>query len=319
MKKKLLTLLFFLVFGAIQARVFASFENLGIGARVPGMAGAFTGSADDINALYYNPAGLAYIENIQFEASACGYYLGLSAVPLDGFLAVARNFGEGGSFAFGYLDRWVSDLYRESNFSLSYAKLFYAKFSAGISVKYMHKQYKIEYDMQDYTVPDPVFLKGNSSSALSLDLGILYKPFNNLSIGIFGGDINRPDIGILENEFLPVLFKAGISANVGENKDYMLNADLGLRDEDIDFSFGFEKWFSLEGKEVGFGQPVSGQNFALRSGLSIGTSNLKNLSFGFGYRPQDMGVEIDYAFIYPFSGILSIYGTHRFAVKLCIQ
>ena len=40
---------------------FAHFNNMGVGARGCGMANAFTGIADDVYTIYYNPAGLVRI------------------------------------------------------------------------------------------------------------------------------------------------------------------------------------------------------------------------------------------------------------------
>jgi len=48
----------------------AQFLKLGIGARPAALGESFTGVADDINSLYWNPAGLAEIQ--QFEASVSG-------------------------------------------------------------------------------------------------------------------------------------------------------------------------------------------------------------------------------------------------------
>ena len=38
--------------------------NIGAGARANAMASAFTAIADDITAIYYNPAGLSLVNNI---------------------------------------------------------------------------------------------------------------------------------------------------------------------------------------------------------------------------------------------------------------
>ena len=47
----------------------ASFLDIGVGARALGMGGAYTALADDANALYWNPAGLAKLEKREFTAS----------------------------------------------------------------------------------------------------------------------------------------------------------------------------------------------------------------------------------------------------------
>ncbi len=56
--------------------------NLGMGARALGMGGAFVAVADDGTAIYYNPAGLAFVEDNNFtalfsNAFGAGSYLGL--------------------------------------------------------------------------------------------------------------------------------------------------------------------------------------------------------------------------------------------------
>lgn len=56
--RTLLALTFFVPLSA-AAQESASFLKLGVGARAMGMGGAYTAVADDVNAMYWNPAGLA--------------------------------------------------------------------------------------------------------------------------------------------------------------------------------------------------------------------------------------------------------------------
>src|SRR5438045_3246800 len=42
----------------------AVFEKIGVGARAAGMGGAYSALADDISALYWNPAGIARLKGI---------------------------------------------------------------------------------------------------------------------------------------------------------------------------------------------------------------------------------------------------------------
>ena len=46
----------------------AAFLKIDAGSRPMGMGGAFTGLADDINTLFWNPAGLASIQDQEFSA-----------------------------------------------------------------------------------------------------------------------------------------------------------------------------------------------------------------------------------------------------------
>jgi hypothetical protein len=52
--------------GAVET---ASFLNVGVGARGLAMGGAYTALADDANAIYWNPAGLAQVVDHEFQVS----------------------------------------------------------------------------------------------------------------------------------------------------------------------------------------------------------------------------------------------------------
>jgi len=45
----------------------AAFLEIGVGARAMAMGGSYVAVANDPTALYYNPAGIVWIENIQIE------------------------------------------------------------------------------------------------------------------------------------------------------------------------------------------------------------------------------------------------------------
>lgn len=83
-----LTLAALLVFGSqgSWAAETASFLNVGVGGRALGMGGAYTALADDVNALYWNPAGLSTLEKREFTASHAEMF---ESTRLD-FLAYAH-------------------------------------------------------------------------------------------------------------------------------------------------------------------------------------------------------------------------------------
>ncbi|RME27224.1 MAG: hypothetical protein D6800_05360, partial [Candidatus Zixiibacteriota bacterium] len=66
-----------------------SFLKINLGARPVAMGGAFTGLADDINALYYNPAGLALLEDDQYVAGYNNYFVDMQS----GFVGYAKKQG----------------------------------------------------------------------------------------------------------------------------------------------------------------------------------------------------------------------------------
>jgi len=62
------------------------FLKINIGARSCGMAGAFTGLADDESALYYNPSGIAFLEGKRFIFEYHNYFADLQS----GFVGFIR-------------------------------------------------------------------------------------------------------------------------------------------------------------------------------------------------------------------------------------
>jgi len=61
---------------------------------------------------------------------------------------------------------------------------------------------------------------------------------------------------------------------------------------------GAERWFT--------------KGFAVRGGLGFGQRQYQLTSIGFGYRWDVM--QIDYAMIYPLTGIKGTFGTHQFSM-----
>ena len=61
--------IFFSIFFIFMAKLHASFEDTNTGARAAAMGGAFTAIADDVYAVYYNPAGLYQLGRKEFSAS----------------------------------------------------------------------------------------------------------------------------------------------------------------------------------------------------------------------------------------------------------
>ena len=68
MKCSRVTLLLSFIAVLLMPRVWADFNDIGLGARPIGMSNAFTAVADDVYAIYYNPAGLAFLNRAQFSA-----------------------------------------------------------------------------------------------------------------------------------------------------------------------------------------------------------------------------------------------------------
>ncbi len=158
--------------------------DIGMGARALGMGGAFVAIADDANAIYYNPAGLTYVEghnvtSLYSSLLGAGNYLGagyaqtnlgVGVVSLMSTVTERDEYGNPGA-SFGY---------RENGLMGGYAGKF-GMFSLGAALKL-------------YSQAAP----GNSGFGVTADVGALtdLPPIQGLPMaGIRVGAVARNFIG----------------------------------------------------------------------------------------------------------------------------
>ena len=71
-----------------------NFQKIGMGARAAGMGNAFTGVADDVTAVFWNPAGLILAKGTQFNFTEGVWLQGVS----DEYFAFSQNIDQDGAF-----------------------------------------------------------------------------------------------------------------------------------------------------------------------------------------------------------------------------
>ena len=279
---------------------FGDFEDLGVGARPIGMGSAFVGLVDDVHSLYYNPAGLSQLTNIEFTSGYGRLYWGLDDGSNLGnvFIGYAHPLKKLGGIGVGWLSLGLKGFYREDTFIFSYGNKLYRSLSAGLNFKILSKRY----DKYEYMKSDPLFQKkGYSRIGFSSDLGLLYNLTANIFSGLSITDIIQPNMNLGDKrDRLPLGVRIGIAYR---DKINLINLalDAVYKDREFNISAGAEKW--LSGKSVG-----------VRGGIDIGSDGFK--SFSLGGSCQVSQFEIDYAFIYPLFGLSGTYGSHRFSVTL---
>ena len=166
----------------------------GAGARTMSLGNTFTGMADDLNAVFYNPAGIAHLNGL--------HLLGLNSkrlIDLDAstFLS-AWSFGDAGTMAFGTTALAVPSIplagydpvadeyyvageasYEERVWVLSYAKALSRDLSTGANLKYY--KYGFDAGVAGYS--------STSAMGFDLDIGLLWKLDRQLSLGLAWQDV----------------------------------------------------------------------------------------------------------------------------------
>lgn len=264
----------------------AVFLKLGQGARANAMGESFVAVADDINALYWNPAGIAgikerqatfmysdWLEEIKYNYLAYVYPIQI----LGGIMGGAITLLDSGSIPKYGVDTANNPINLNTTFdgkdialAVSYAKEMVKDCSLGATVKYI--QMKID---------------GQKSTGFGLDVGCLYKPqIENLTLGVvmqnFGPKLKA---FVREKDALPLNFKVGGAYKLLD-KAMTVSLDVNFpSDNDTNFNLGAEYWV----KEI----------VAIRAGYKTLTKDeLKSsdLTFGAGFRLPGTGIGLDYAY-----------------------
>jgi tetratricopeptide (TPR) repeat protein len=307
---------------AVPAR--AAFDDLGAGARAPGMGNAFTAIADDVYAIYYNPAGLALLDRPTLAASHTQHLAGLSdgsglntsflgyAHPLKwdrGTVAAGvQNFSLDGSF------------YNEQAYYLSYARevpmsLELYDLYWGLNVKNLRRSFgslpEATNAMSGLTATgqaDPVLSGKRSVNVFDADLGLLYKIGKGYTAGLELMHLATPNVAFspTDTDKLPLRTKLALGyssmlSNIAAQYE-TANGPTGTRDHRL--TMAAERWFPW--LLVG--------NIGARAALSVGSRDFRQASAGLSYRTGRIGV--DYGFILPINSIASTYGTHRLSFSI---
>ncbi|MFC1554630.1 tetratricopeptide repeat protein [candidate division KSB1 bacterium] len=240
------------------------------GARPLGMGGAFSAVANDANSIYWNPAGLVFLQRQEITSMLSDLYgLGLS----NNYLGYVMPAGDNHAFGVDWMHLGMDDNelgYRQDNFNLAYSlKLPWLNASLGSKVKML--------DM-DITLDGTSYGKSNG---FGFDFGLLVNPFNNLRLAFVGQDVGGTSVTYdndITEEILPQKFRFGAAYNLYE--DLLLAVDIDDR-----VHFGAEYWL--------FG------TFALRGGLQKDLKKINNYDRSFiysaGFSARYRFIQIDYA------------------------
>ncbi|MBN1596641.1 hypothetical protein JW933_12005, partial [candidate division FCPU426 bacterium] len=293
----------------------AYFQDAAYGARPAGMGEAFVSVADDINAVLFNPAGLAQLPGVEVMGMYAGLYSELDTRLYTGekdssgyhFLAAASPWPliQGGLFA--YWLRYASLLYAENTFALGYGRRLLpvkvwpqgVALDGGISIKLL--QWSVaanEYTSDNWLFPE------RQKIGVSLDLGLRAVLFDDFYLGFAVDNIIPPDMGLTVREYVPSVFRLGVAYHLrfpgAYIEDFLTQCEMTARDNIYTAKLGMESWLIR-------------RIFALRAGIST-DSVTSGLSLRYGLPGRPLAVQLDYAFSYPFY-LADTWGSHRLSLS----
>jgi tetratricopeptide (TPR) repeat protein len=264
-----------------------SLFKLGFGARAIGMGQAYTALADDPTAVFWNPAGLEYVNRQNLTL----FHTNLIEGALYDFIGYAAPTLNMGSFGFALGRIGVGDIKQIDHLNTEFG----SSFSREIYIAYASYAKKILWDI---TAGVSAHFRRRAWSGLQgegeladngfgLDIGLMYRPthfsstlLQNWSVGLNLKNILKPKIneGIASDE-LPLTVRLGLMRRLtfGDRTNIvnlLLDADYSER-RDLLLHLGAE----YEYKELGM--------------LRIGYNGDR---FNFGAGVQYQFVQLDYAF-----------------------
>ena len=264
----------------------ASFLKLGSGARATGLGGAFTAVSDDINALSYNPAGLANLKRSEIGftraelVEGVSYnFLGYSRPAAKGTIGLGINYLSQTSIEGRDANREAAGKFGASDtaINLAYGRSLTARTGLGINFKYITSR------IADET--------GNS---WAVDAGWQYKtPVKGLGLGFAVQNLGPKMKFIDEGSSLPLTARAGMGYAVLDNILLSFDVDRQINEKKTVFSFGSEyAVFNSFSMRAGY----------LKNTVSGGNSLADSGGFKAGFGLKLRGFNLDYA-VTPFGDI----------------
>ena len=210
------------------------FLQLGVGARPSAMGEVFAGVADDVNSIYWNPAGLAGLERREATLThalwldGITYSNGACALPLrKGTIGAAFNvLNTGGIQKVDNTGLRLSENYNllDAMGIFSYARK-WDHLALGANIKYISSRIEEE-----------------TAHSYAADLGALYgglRPWGRkLGLGLSVQNLGTKPKYVSEKSSLPVLVRAGAALQLF--KSLLIASDLNYIEKNINIHYGAE-------------------------------------------------------------------------------
>ena len=283
----------------------ADFLKIAPGARPVGMGEAFTGVADDVHSIYWNPAGLATMTQPELTAMHMQWF---QSIQYE-FAAFAYPTQNHGTWGFAVTDLHTDNIDARTEDTDAAA----GQFSA------IEGAYYVSY--ADH-VTDRLSLGGNAkfirqtidtsvANAYAADGGALYDTgWNGIRLGTSLQNVGTQVKFVNESDPLPLMLRTGASISMNQTNApaYLRNL---LLDSDIIVPRDHQVGLALGGEYTG--HMVDGLGYNIRSGyntLNTDVGGLSGVSVGAGLNFHQ--VSFDFAWV-PFG---DLGNTYRYAIRI---
>ena len=261
----------------------AQFLKIGPGARPAGMGEAFTGVADDIHSIYWNPAGLGMLKVPELTGMHMQYF---QSIQYE-FAAFAYPTSNLGTMAFAVTNLHTDDIDRrtedtdaaigqfgssDSAYWLGYGKELNSRLSLGANLKWIHQT-----------------LDSVVSNAYAGDGGILYNTdWHEVRLGATVQNLGSKVKFVNESDPLPLTYRFGGSAPL-LSRHLLVSSDLIIpRDHQVGMAFGTEYKGRIS-KDFGYAMRAgyrTDSDVDGFSGISIGSGlDVGRAAFDFAWVP----------------------------------
>lgn len=268
----------------------AQFLKIGVGARATAMGEAFVPVADDASALYWNPAGLPWIDQNQISLNHASWpaeigheFVGtvFTYGSIPGTFGVSANILQMKpmNVTTSFKPNGTGDTFDAGDLSLNftYARYLTNKFSFGGTLKWIHSGIEEEF-----------------SEGVAMDFGTLYDTgFRAIKVGMTISNLG-PNMKFIEQDYpLPTIFKVGLAMPAIQSEEHRL---LSAAEFNHPSDAAERANLGLEYVYLGFSQNFE---LALRGGYMLNRDE-ESFAGGFGVRfptSKVTSAQVDYAFV----------------------
>ena len=299
-------LLTLIISSTVYSQTTYDFLRVDMSARAGALGGSFVSNNDDVDVLFYNPAGIASLQNSPVSLSFVKHLLDINLFSLA-YSTEFENIGRFGA-ALKYINYGTFDAADEFGnrtgefnagefaFLIGYAGEFEENFYYGINAKVIYSN-----------------IAENSSSAIATDIGLQYViPSQQINIAASVLNLGSQISSYIDTkEDLPVDVSIGISKRL-ENLPLRLSLDFHRLNDERDEFYQHFKGFTI-GAEFYLSKVLNlrlGYDNERRSELKVGsTSGIAGFNAGLGVLVSD------YQFNYGYSSLGLVGAMHRIGIS----